>query len=490
MPIFCNYHPTHYAAFSCPKCKANLCGSCIVKKKSDYYGYSKHVYLCPKCTVFVHQLPFSHAIEPFWKRLPSIFQYPLRAHVIALIIGLSLIQSFFVRNSLPGMIVHIACFAVLLTYACLALSASANGRLQPPAIDPGAIFQNLSFFFKQLGLYIILFSFSFLLLFKLIPLLDIENAAYAVYILGIVFLLFLPAMIIILAVTKSLWNSIFPPAFIALAWKIGWPYLALCFFLTILLSAPVLLASHISKHMPQHVSFFLANVFSSYYMIVSYHLMGYILFQYHEKVGYDVAYEGDMHSPDNSVGVSKAAELKPTDHLFNQINLLIRDGNYDAAIAEIKKTTQGSITDPALADRYYNLLSLRKLAPEMLAFAPEYIKLMQKTNQKDKICAAYLLCIQLQADFIEDDPTMLFMVGKTLLENNYPLEALKVFDRFAQRHAEHSLAPNSYYFIARIFNEKLNNPARAGKIVEWLLKKYPFHENTSFVQAYAKQIKT
>lgn len=490
MPVYCTYHPLHYAAFSCPKCHANLCPSCIVKKKNEFYGYSKDVYLCPKCTVFVDKLSFAHAIEPFWKRLPAIFQYPLHLQPIALIIALAFIQTFFASKTLTGLIVQILCFGIILTYACLALAASANGRLHPPPIEPSAISKNFNLFFKQLALYVILAIVVYQLASTLLPYLGIEPTLILASVFGLITMLLLPAMIIMLAVTKSLVAAIAPHAFILLAWRIGWPYLALCFFLSILISAPAMLAGLIWNHLPREVGYFLAMVFSSYYMIVSYHLMGYMLFQYHEKAGYQVDYEGDFHSSVHKQNASKNAQSgNQADDLLNRINVLIRDGNYDAAVSEIQQSTHGVITDPALADRYYNLLYLRKMKADLLAFAPDYIKLMYKTNDKEKICAAYLFCSPLRPDFLDDHPSLLFAVGKTLLESNYAMDALKVFDHFVQIHQDHSMTPNSYFFIARIFNEKLNNPVRAAKIIQWLMKNHPFHENASFVQAYAKQIK-
>ena len=257
-----------------------------------------------------------------------------------------------------------------------------------------------------------------------------------------------------------------------------------------LLAAPGILGKLIWNQLPSEASYFLATLFSSYYMIVSYHLMGYVLFQYHEKVGYQIQYEGDFHTKvSTALDTGIPATADPANGLIHKINLLIRNGNYDEAISEIQNSGI-AMTDPDLADRYFNLLQLREKKTELVAFAPDFIKLMNRKHQKDKLCSAYLLCSQIRPDLLEDDPETFFIVGKALLEKNEDMEAMKVFDRFVQIHQNHSMAPNAYFFIARIFNEHLKKPERAEKILQWLIKQYPFHENASFVNAYAKQIKS
>jgi len=367
-----------------------------------------------------------------------------------------------------------------------------NGRLTPPLISVSAISKNFGFFFKQIGLYALISFLEYQLYKTMLPYIGIEPSLTLMSIISYVILLLLPAMIIMLAVTKSLFAAIMPHAFILLAWRIGWPYLAMNFFLTLLISAPFFLLKFITDALPPHVLIFLAFFFATYYMIVSYHLMGYILFQYHERVGYNVAYEGDFHSVPESKSNIERTSLQssgPGEDLLAKVNLLIRDGDYDTAVSEIRQATGGYIEDPVLADRYYSLLHLRKMTGELISFAPDYIRIMNKSNQKDKICAAYLFCSPIRPDFMDSDPKTLFIVGKMLYENGSYMDALKIFDRFVQIHPDHPMTPDAYFLIARIFNERLNNSARASKILEWLDKTYPFHDNAAFMQSYARQIK-
>ena len=220
----------HYAAYSCPKCSINLCPSCIIKKKNDYYGYSKDVYLCPQCNTFVDQLSVTHAIEPFWKRLPAIFKYPLHLQPLVLMMVLALIRAFFTSINFINFIISLLCFGILLTYACLALAASANGRLTPPPIDPESISKNFNLVFKQMALYVILGIAAGAVISILNPFIGMKSTLVLGSMIILAALILLPSMIIMLAVTKSLVASIMPHGFLTLAWRIGWalPWLYAC----------------------------------------------------------------------------------------------------------------------------------------------------------------------------------------------------------------------------------------------------------------------
>jgi len=50
------------------------------------------------------------------------------------------------------------------------------------------------------------------------------------------------------------------------------------------------------------------------------------------------------------------------------------------------------------------------------------------------------------------------------------------------------MIPNAYFFTAKLLHEKLNNGRQASRILQHLISKYPFHENTAFVQSYLRQI--
>lgn len=468
MSLHCSYHPTQPAAWSCPQCDAYLCKECVITRRIEHYGRMKEFQLCPKCNVYVKKLSIANAIVPFWKRLPHFFAYPLVSfHSLILLAVVSALTILFTGHGIFNILMRFALFGIVLKYAYSALASTSNGNLKAPQIGMKTISDNFEIVFKQLVIY-------FLVGFIFFTLCGVFGV-----VVGSLFLIFalllLPAMIIILAVTNSIFAAVNPFVFLRLAWRIGWPYLALYFFLTILGSAPSLIGRFIGPHVSLSLFVFIISFVSGYYMIVSYHLMGYVLFQYHEEAGYAIDYDDEEQANETADGEKN--------ELFNNINIYIKEGDIDGAISLIQQETHGEIDTIELADRYYALLRLKQRNQEMVDFGKKYLALLTKKNQKEKISEVYRECKALDASFVPE-PSTLYVVARALNETGHHEKALNVFTCLIKGKPNDPMVPNALFFIAKILNEKLNEPVKAIGILKHLLQKYPFHENTTFVQAY------
>jgi tetratricopeptide (TPR) repeat protein len=483
MAVNCKYHPAQPAAHLCPKCNTYFCSNCIVKRQGELYGNKRDVFICPKCNIYTKPLAVSYKIEPFWTRLPKIFAYPLHWQPIILLLIVAALNTYSGNMFIVGIFIQFACFGVALTYSYAALTSTVHGNFKAPPISMESVNNNFGIVFKQYAVFLIIGAVSF-------KLLSVNLFFGVIFIIAA--LLLLPAMIIILAETKSILAAINPQVIFLLAWRIGRHYLLLCFFLITLAAAPGSIVAFIGKSIPRNISIFLGTFCSYYYMLVAYHLMGYILFQYHEKLGYEIDYDGENEPVVNHPTPIKAASTvneRLNNELLNKLNILIKEGNLDEAISLIREETRGNITDPVLAERYFNLMQLKQMNPELLVYGRNYIPLLIKSNQKDKLCEVYLTCKSIDENFINDAGS-LYITAKTLNEKNNHTEAKQAFERFISMDEKHPLVPNAYFFIAKILNEKLNEPLKASEIIKSIINKYPFHENTAYIQTYLKQIKT
>ena len=79
--------------------------------------------------------------------------------------------------------------------------------------------------------------------------------------------------------------------------------------------------------------------------------MGYVIFQYHEEIGYEVDLDEEEASLDKTT-----PERNVENELLNKIDILVKEGKLDEAISLIKDETGGVIFDLNLAERYFNLL--------------------------------------------------------------------------------------------------------------------------------------
>ncbi|MBN1830601.1 MAG: hypothetical protein JW896_00660 [Deltaproteobacteria bacterium] len=475
MEISCHYHPTKPAQWVCPNCEVNYCGDCIETRVINQYGKNKVYHFCPSCNVNAERIAFEDTVIPFWNRLPQFFAYPLHLRPLGLIIVLNIASLIFSKFWLFGFWGSLFVTVIFFKYAFASLRNTANGDLSPPRIDSNLVFEDFSIVIKQ-ALILVVLAFVF-----------VKITQMGGIFIGGVFLcfviLFFPAMVIVLVGTESLLQSINPLLFVGMAWRIGWSYLLMYFFLILLAGAPAVIGRYITSFLSPTFYEFLTDVVESYYMIISYHLMGYVIFQYHEEIGYHVDFSYEELS-----SKEEPTEKGESGILLSQVDRLIKEGKLDDAILLIKSETHGVISDLNLAERYYNLLKVREEFSDMLEQGKVYLDLLAKGNQKEKLNEVYSECVSRDEKF-SPEPATLIKVASSLNESGRPKESIKAYNRFVKANPENPLVPKAYFLVSNIFNEKLNDPGRAARILKGVIKKYPNHDLIPHIERYLSQIK-
>lgn len=475
MGTSCHYHPTQPAQWVCPNCEVNYCTDCIDTRAVNQYGKKNVFHFCPKCNINAERIAFEDTVVPFWNKLPQFFAYPFQPQPLGLIIVLSIASLIFSELWFFGFWGNLFVTVIFFKYAFASLRTTANGSSSPPKIDSGLVFEDFSIVFKQVLIFVVL-AIAF-----------VKITQMGGPVIGGVFLcfaiLFVPAMVIVLVGTESLLQSINPLLFVGMAWRIGWSYLLMYFFLILLGGAPAVIGRYITGYLPPILYEFLTNVVENYYMIISYHLMGYVIFQYHEEIGYNVDFDDEVVP-----SKEERTEKGEADKLLSQVDRLIKEGNLDEAILLIKSETHGVISDLNLAERYYNLLKVREEYPDMLEHGKVYLELLAKGNQKEKLNEVYSECVSRDEKF-SPEPATLIKVASSLNESGRPKESIKAYNRFVKANPENPLVPKAYFLVSNIFNEKLNDPGRAARVLKGVIKKYPNHDIIPHVQRYLSQIK-
>ncbi|MBU1052220.1 MAG: tetratricopeptide repeat protein [Proteobacteria bacterium] len=366
---------------------------------------------------------------------------------------------------------------VVLKYSYEALKTTASGDLRPPKISSNTISEDFNQVLKQYVLYfLILFAFGLI------------SAALGLLI-GVLFILFaaffIPAMLILLVTTSSLLHALNPNIFVRLTYRIGWGYLLMYLFLFLLAGAPAFAAQYIDKLLPTGLHFLLVTIAQSYYTIISYHLMGYVILQYHDEVGYEIEHDAFK---DQSLDKNKLAQIDPGAHILKAINPLIQDGKYDESIEVIEDMTHGAeITSLELSNRYYSLLKMTNKTKHMLGYGINHLELIIKAKQKNKALDIYSECIKTDPEFVPS-AVSLFKIAEWLNETGKFQEAVKTFNRLIKEYPENPLVPKSYFRAAQLFNDRMMNPVKAKKILNGLIIKYPEHEIVPQIKNYITSI--
>jgi tetratricopeptide (TPR) repeat protein len=468
MPTACNYHPTSPAHFECLQCATAFCNQCISRRTHDQYGRKVTHYFCPKCNVEAQMLGVGNIVPPFWKRLPAFFLYPLKLQPLLFILILAGLGCVFAHSLLLSFLLAM----VVLKYSYVVLRNTAQGSLTAPAITLATLNEELEQVFKQIIIIVLVFIGSGWIFAQFGPIAGI--------LFWVVAILCLPAMIMSLAATNRLAHALNPVVFGTIILRIGSGYFLMYLFLLFLLGAPTALISQVGPLLPMPVLLFLFFAAKSYYMVMSYNLMGYALLQYHQEIGFEVDYE-------KFIGQDAAPVESPADGLLTEVEVLVKEGRIEEAIAAIDRDSRQGFTDLRVAERYYNLLKLKQKTEELLRLRPAFLELLVKENKKDKACEIFRECRAADKNFIPPAATLYKLAG-WLAWRPDPKEALNSLLQFIKSYPDHPLLPEVYFFLAKFLHTRMDNHAKAREILNHLTSKYPDHDISGSVQKYIQQL--
>ncbi len=301
----------------------------------------------------------------------------------------------------------------------------------------------------------------------------------------------LPAMLLILVINESLLQALNPVMIFGVISRIGWAYFLLLFFLMLLGIAPAVLSSSIVGHLPAKLHLFVSLAAKNYYTLISYHLMGYVVLQYHQRVGYPLDLETILASL-FPAGAPGAPQSKPEekgsryDVLLGEVAILIQEGAFDKALGQIEQqVNMEDIEDLELSQRYVGLLKMCNQQAKLLNYAPRYLELATKSGAKSKALEVYSDCLGMDNTFTAQ-PLVLFKIASWFNESNKIKEAIRVLNGLVKNHPKDAIVPKAYYCAAQIYNERLKNGEQAKKILNGLLRKFPDHEIAAFAKNYLK----
>jgi hypothetical protein len=409
------------------------------------------------------------AIVPFWNRLREITLYPAQMGSMITIVILSICQ---LVVFLPGILLPFV-LALLVTvamykYAFECLRATANGNMQPPEIGMSV---DASLGWKQIWLMLILIVVAAFGARLLHPVLAIAL---------IVFIGFsLPGATMTLAMDQSLGSALNPAKWISICTRIGWSYLALVFLCLVIFLSEAYAAALVQKFLPRFVATVGVAFVSNYAVVVMYHLMGYLIYQYHDAVGFEPA-------------APQLARLKarpdPDQELLDQVGALVREGKPEAATEMLRVHLRSRGGTDSVHTQYRKLLRLTDDNTELLRHGQEYLNILL-AQDKDRIALELLReCQALDSTFAPSDAEQITRLAHKAAQLGQPQVALRLLSGFHKRFARSSDIPRNYMLVANLLHERMNEDAKACGVLQYLKTTYPEHVLMPEIDAQLAQI--
>jgi len=407
-------------------------------------------------------------IVPFWNRLREISLYP--AHPASLTTIGVLAVCHLVTDLPLGFVLDILVWVALYKYAFECLRATANGRMEPPEIALAVE--------DDIGWDQIKLQFVFLLI----------NMAALIWlgpvvggIVSIVLAFALPGAIMSLAMDENLLLALNPMTWVAVASRLGWPYVAV---------AALYFVFNMSKHyaqalvvpiLPPVISEIVFYFMTHYVVVATFHLMGYLIYQYHDVVGFEPA------PPPQPLSRTKA---DPDQSLLDEAAQLVRDGKPEVAADTLGQAIKGRGGSETMHTQYRKLLALLDRRDEQLKHGREWIDILLAQDKDKRAVDIARECLELDPAFELSSPNDVARVAQKAVDVGSTQVALKLVSTSIKTHPKHRDVPRNALLAAKVLAERMGKEDVAKKLLDQVAERFPDDALLPDIAAYRTFLET
>ena len=392
-------------------------------------------------------------IVPFWNRLREISLYPAKAGALSMIVILALCH--LVRFLPFGGFLDIFVWVAMYKYAFECLRASADGRLEPPEISV-AVDDDLGW--KQIWLQAGFLVLAFLGVLVLGPV----GGLVVMLVLGLAW----PGAIMSLAMDESLGHALNPGTWLAIFARIGWPYLAVVALYFVFFASQSYAQALAIQFLPTFFAVIVVSFISHYAIVATFHLMGYLIYQYHAEVGYEpVAHAAPI----------RRAIDDPDQNLLDEAAALVRDGKPEAACDLLSQQLRGRGGSEAMHTQYRKLLALLGKRDEQIRHGREWISILLAQDKDRRAVDVARECLDLDPAFELAEPDDVARVAQKAVDMGVTQVALKLVSGFYKRHPKHRDVPQNCLIAAKVLAERMGKDDTARALLDRIIPAFPAH---------------
>jgi hypothetical protein len=351
-------------------------------------------------------------------------------------------------------------FALLVTvamyrYAFECLRASANGYMEPPEIAHST---DRSLGWKLIWLMLIFIAVSIVGLAIFGPKFGVALRLF----LGIC----LPGATMTLAMNESLAGALNPAQWIAIIARIGWAYLAVVGLCLIILMSQVYAGALAAKILPPFIAVIMVAIIANYALVMTFHLMGYLIYQYHDAVGFE---------PAPPQALRPLGPRDPDQELLDEAAAFVRDGNPESATTLLRGHLRSRGGTQAVHTQYRKLLALAGDRDALLRHGHEYLNILM-AQEKDRLALGLVReCKALDPAFCPTDAGHVTQLAKLAAQGGEAQLALSLLSGFHSRFPKSQDIPQNYLLAAMLLHERLNQDEQARGLLAYLKGNYPNH---------------
>jgi hypothetical protein len=407
METTCHYHPLQISTFYCRNCDISCCDACV----NDARQHARE--RCFHCNREVESTGPGN-IEPFWRRLPQSFRYPLTTQSLVFIIGLSVLCV--IARYMPfAVFIYLGLFGTGFKYSLSCLRHTAEGHMSPPDITEA----------YEGGLQSMLVLIVLLFIMGLVS--NLTHSYLGPAVGGLVALLMtmaFPAIIINYAISESMLEAINPRNISHLMSAVGLPYGLILAFIMIMLGS-MAVVYQLALWVPGGlVGIFLFSV-TFYYLVVLHHLLGYVVFQYQGDLGFNARLQDDNSQRRDDQAIARA-----------ETAVRLRSADFAGAAALYARQLQMDDGNFERSNQYFELLLATNDVSAMSDFLPQYGALLDSRGREDLLSRNFKRLLLKNPGFTLNDPALKWRLAQACFRHNNPQVTIKLLHGIHKQHPD------------------------------------------------------
>lgn len=399
---------------------------------------------------------------PLRERWPQILRYPLHPAAVSTIVALAAAH---LVSYLPGVgwFLDLLVWAAFFKYGFEVLRWSANGRDTPPEISLTVS--------DAIGTYAVLLL---ILVEVLLTLFDRWYGAYAALGMGIALMFAMPAMVMILALEEGPARALNPLAWLMLGARIGREYFVLVGFFCAALIVQSLFAAAIATQVPGFIAIVLAYLVVNYLMLANFHLIGGVIHDHREELGY----AGHLELQDEVPHTDAARKI------LDAARGRTASGDVHGAIALLREELAAHPEMPLLHDEYRHWLRQDGDKAALAAHAKTYIPVLLAQDQERRAIDVVRESQVADPAFALDQPGDITRLAHAAAAVGQTQIALGLLAGFHKRFRNHADIGRNYLLAAKLWAERMNKEMQARAMLNQIKVMLPNDPVIPEVDAY------
>lgn len=467
---FCKYHPLEPAMWYSTQRHIAYCERCVDSGETlGGLGQAK----CFTTGEELDYLGSSNTAQPFWDRLGVFFRYPLKQDSLLVIavfmvltwvlVGLTDITSF-VFFVIGGLLL----LACITRYGFMIIEHTAEGRFDPPTLQETFSESGFSVLFQQVVVQLVFAGFTILVAMLNSSFLDVLANALVIFVA--------PASMMILATEKSISSAISPAAISHLIRGIGWSYLLLYAFLFLLLGAEAALFEVFAEEVSAELFIPVFVGVTLYFLMVGYHLMGYVIFQYQSEIGFI--------AEDQQARERRRRTVEPVDA---KSEILVKEGQYQQAAEVLTRYLMANPNSVRHHDKLSRLLLAMEDKEQALAHGQRYMVVLNGLGDDSRLYFLFGSYQALDPAFTPDDPEVVLNLAHQFFNRGKYKPVCQLLANLHKSAPHYDRIPEAYLLVARALVEGFQHTQKATQYLKFIKAKYPDFKELAEVEQLLAQ---